>query len=108
MATYSGPVLTYSGPVLSHKPQMVAEKWQDADKEQGRHEKQKQDVEFGVRVSQLFLQRGKGEQKCQSCQSARRFPVLVSSHLYPTTDCGTVVNILLLLYNIPPLHRTVS
>ncbi len=48
---------TYSGPVLSHKPQMVAEKWHDADKEQSRHEKQKQDVEFGVCVRQLFLQR---------------------------------------------------
>lgn len=30
---------TYGGPVLSHEPQVVAEKWQDADKEQGRHEK---------------------------------------------------------------------
>lgn len=51
-------IATYSGSVLSHKPQMIAEKWQDADKKQGRHKKQKQDVEFGMRVRQLFLQRG--------------------------------------------------
>lgn len=58
-------IATYSGPVLSHKPQMVAEKWQDADKEQGRHKKQKQDVEFGMRVRQLFLHmEKKKEQKC--------------------------------------------
>lgn len=43
---------------------MIAEKWQDADKEQGRHKKQKQDVEFGMRVRQLFLQKGDSEQKC--------------------------------------------
>lgn len=46
---------TYSCPVLSHKPQMVAEKWPNADKEQGRHEKEKQDVELGMCVRQLFL-----------------------------------------------------
>ena len=44
------PIATYSGPVLSHEPEMVAEKRQDADEEQRRHEKQKQDVEFGVCV----------------------------------------------------------
>ncbi|KAA8586987.1 hypothetical protein FQN60_000823 [Etheostoma spectabile] len=42
-----------SGPVLSNKPQMVAEKGQDADKEQSSHEKQKQDVEFGMRTKTL-------------------------------------------------------
>lgn len=46
---------TYSRPVLSHKPQMVGEEWADADEEQGSHDEQKQDVELGMRVWQLFL-----------------------------------------------------
>ncbi len=70
---------TYSGPVLSHEPQVVAEKWQDADKEQRRHEKEKQDVEFGMRVRQLFLQTEKKRTKVLDvwvCVSARTLLVL--------------------------------
>lgn len=37
---------------------MVAEKRHDADKEQGRHKEEEQDVELGMCVRQLFLQRG--------------------------------------------------
>lgn len=37
---------------------MVAEKWHDADEEQGRHKEEEQDVELGMCVRQLFLQRG--------------------------------------------------
>lgn len=48
-------VATYSRPVLSHEPQMVGEEWANADEEQGGHDEQKQDVELGVRVGQLFL-----------------------------------------------------
>ena len=69
------PIATYSGPVLPHEPEMVAEKWQDADEEQRRHEKQKQDVEFGVRVGQLFLQREKKKKQ------ALALSVGMSSHL---------------------------
>lgn len=48
-------MVTYSRPVLSHEPQMVGEEWADADEEQGGHNEQKQDVELGMRVGQLFL-----------------------------------------------------
>lgn len=51
-------VRTDSRPVLPHEPQVVAEKGDDADEEQGRHKEEEQDVELGVRVGQLFLQRG--------------------------------------------------
>lgn len=37
---------------------MVAEKRHDADEEQGRHKEEEQDVELGMCVRQLFLQRG--------------------------------------------------
>lgn len=51
-------IRTDSRPVLPHKPQMVAEKWHNADEEQGRHKEEEQDVELGMCVRQLFLQRG--------------------------------------------------
>lgn len=47
--------VTYGGPVFPNKPQMVAEQRQNADAEHRRHEKQEQDVEFGVSVRQLVL-----------------------------------------------------
>lgn len=49
---------TDSCPVLSHQPQMVAEKRHDADKEQGGHKEEEEDVELGVFVRELVLQRG--------------------------------------------------
>lgn len=58
---------TYGGPVFSNQPQMVAEQRQDADAEHRRHEKQEQDVEFGVSVQQLVLaEETGGEQRQKS------------------------------------------
>lgn len=54
--------VTYGGPVFSHKPQVVSEEWKNADAEHGRHKKQKQDVEFGLRLWQVSLREG-GEKK---------------------------------------------
>lgn len=48
---------TYSGSVLSHQPQVVAEQRADADAEEGGHDEEEQDVELGVRVGQLLLQK---------------------------------------------------
>lgn len=66
-------MVTYGRPVLSHEPQVVAEEWADADEEQGGHDEQKQDVELGVRVGQLFLEKWEErEQGCSSHQSDER------------------------------------
>lgn len=53
--------VTYGGPVFSHKPQVVSEEWKNADAEHGRHKKEKQDMEFGVRLWQVTL--GEGERE---------------------------------------------
>lgn len=68
----SRSTLTYGGSVLPDEPQVVTEQRQDADEEHGRHEKQKQDVEFGVCVWKLFLKREKiqsytGTQRTCTC-----------------------------------------
>lgn len=49
--------VTYSGPVLPYKPQVVAEEGQNTDAEHGRHKKKKQDMEFGVVVWLLILEK---------------------------------------------------
>lgn len=59
--------VTYGGPVFSHKPQVVSEEWKNADAEHGRHKKEKQDMEFGVRLWQVTLREG-GERK-ESCET---------------------------------------
>lgn len=51
--------VTYGGPVFSHKPQMVSEERKYADAEHGRHKKEKQDMEFGVRLCQVTLREGR-------------------------------------------------
>lgn len=53
---------------------MVAEKRHDADKEQGRHEEEEQDVELGMCVRQLFLQRDVKTKIYQSGQSEKGHP----------------------------------
>lgn len=47
--------VTYSGSVLPYKPQVVTEQGQNTDAEHGRHEKEKQDMEFGLSVWQFIL-----------------------------------------------------
>lgn len=54
-------VLTYGGSVFAYQPQVVAEEGQNTDAEHGRHKKKKQDVEFGVSVLQLILERRQEE-----------------------------------------------
>lgn len=56
---------------------MVAEEYQDADEEHGRHDKQKQDVKFSVRVRLLFSLRGKENKRVR----------LVSRFLCKKIDC---------------------
>ncbi len=55
--------VTYGGPVFSHKPQVVSEEWKNADAEHGRHKKEKQDMEFGVRLWQVTLGEGERERR---------------------------------------------
>lgn len=65
--------VTYGGPVFSHKPQVVSEEWKNADAEHGRHKKEKQDMEFGVRLWQVTLRkRGERERRAVRQRSITR------------------------------------
>lgn len=75
--------VTYGGPVFSHKPQVVSEEWKNADAEHGRHKKEKQDMEFGVRLWQVTL-REEGEREDIDQQWARH-----EQHVTPNRT-GTV------------------